>query len=159
MLEALFGLIGVLVGSGLVVGYNYLRDRTERQERYRLMLYDKCLEVHQEAFYHVQQLLDQIGLFRVVLKVPTPEEVKQSLREAWRFYDSNCLYLQQAPRNEMALGLIRVGIYLQEPLAGYKKEVLDQLRKAREATVTGIGMKHLEEALEERREGNNLKEG
>jgi len=50
---ARIGLVGVVLGSGLTFGYNFWRDRRESKEKYRAMLYAKCLEAHQKAFYLV----------------------------------------------------------------------------------------------------------
>ena len=132
MWEAIFGLIGVVVGSGLLLLYNYYRDHREREEKYRVMLYDKRLEAHQGAYYHVEQLLFSFG-YRLY-GPPLTKDMRTLCREAEEFYDSNCLYLDEQSRGEivMALLLIKEICYSQTD-EKQKQEAFNQLVKAQKA--------------------------
>ena len=95
MVEAIFGLVGVVVGSGLVLLYNLYRDRREREEKYRVMLYEKRLEAHQKAFCYIQKLNVALNTAQ------NDEDLWEVTREAREWWDSNCLYLDEYSRKDL----------------------------------------------------------
>jgi hypothetical protein len=150
MWEAIFGLIGVVVGSGLTAGFNYYRDRREREEKYRVMLYEKRLEAHQRAFYYIQKLNE------VLNTAQNDEDIWKVTREAREWWDSNCLYLDEESRKEMIPAINYAAIYRQwMPEWETPLRVWQQLEKTKKAVVSGIGMKHIEEPKEELPEGES----
>ena len=153
MWEAIFGLIGVVVGSGLVLGYNYYRDRREREEKYRVILYPKRLEVHQKALMWNYKLYS-------VLNVSIPTQDYEAVREvtvkAREWWESECLYLDEVSRQEMMVAINYVSVYIRwDREHGKPPPVWEQLDKAKKAIVSGIGMKHVEEPKKERPEGES----
>lgn len=153
MWEAIFGLVGVVVGSGLVLLYNYYRDRREREEKYRVMLYEKRLEVHQKAFYYVQKLLDPLNDYLNGYGYPNDEKLAAIYREAKEFHHLNSLYLDEGSRTDMMRAIYSIEFYFEgdEEI----KDAFDQLRKAREAIMSGIGMKHIEKLKKPQPEGKS----
>jgi len=95
------GLIGIIIGVILSELIRWLRERGEGEEKYRVMLYEKRLEVHQKAFYYVEQLMDQLRGYFERYEYPNRDELAAIYREARGFYYSNSLYLDELSRAEM----------------------------------------------------------
>jgi hypothetical protein len=145
--------IAVVAGVIFSEAIRWFRDWRQGKEKYRVMLYEKRLEAHQGAFYHVEQLLNPLRDYFTGFGLSTlSTEMQQVYREAKKFYDSNCLYLDEQSRNEMELAIYRIRLFLEEPDNGLMENAFDQLRKAKKAIVSGIGMKHIEEPKKEKPE-------
>ena len=160
--------IGVLIGSGITLGYSVWRDRWERQERqkdrdehYKQTLYPRRLEAHQQAFYLVRKIAaampDSLKLMKRSRTV-TADEASRQLEEWWA---SNCFYLDEESRRR----IIEAIVYAEDLVIDYTIQDdstyrLDddkrtswhndhrEFRKCIQDTLIslekGIGMKHVE---------------
>lgn len=100
------GLIGVGVGSSITLGYNFWRDWSEGREKYRVMLYEKRLEIHQKGFYLVHKLSETMpdsieGMKRV--KAATINELSHQLEEWWTL---NFFYLDEESRRRIIEAIV-----------------------------------------------------
>lgn len=80
MAEGIFGLAGVLLGFTVTL---YLKSR-EQKERYKIMTFEKRLEVYQKLYYFNQTLWGNMGV------VGGPDDVLNQLKEYWK---NNSLYV------------------------------------------------------------------
>lgn len=145
-MDAWVGLVGIVIGIILSEGIHWLRDRRESKEKYRAMLYGKCLEAHQKAFYYIQKLNEVLNVAQ------SDEDIWKVTREAREWWDSNCLYLDEQSRREMIPAINYAAVYTQSRRNrnGYTlPPVWEQLEKTKKAIVSGIGMKHIEEPKKE----------
>jgi len=154
-MDAWIGLVGIVIGIILSEGMRWFRDWRAGKEKYRVMTYEKRLEVYQKAFYHVEQLLDEFVPCVSGGGYPNEEALVFIYREAKSFYDSNCLYLDERSRSEMLEGLQETRICLDELDTDLMESTCDQLCKAQEAIEAGIGMKHIEKPKKEQTEGKS----
>jgi len=165
MFEAIFGLVGVIVGSGLVLLYNYYRDRRERKEKYKLMLYDKRLEVHSKAFYLIRELNKSLpGSIEDMDKdrIAAIEKARAEVDEWWAL---RCFYLDPKSRDKILEVMVRseelVGDYGLPKDSSYdwdedkrkswqkeRNEFTRCISDTMKVLEEGIGMKHIEEATE-----------
>ena len=145
LIAALSALGGVLITQ---IG-NVVIEKRRELASYRVNLYAKRLEVHQEAY---RWLLTLIEWLRSTMEQP-PDEIPRLFhqrldyesKEARKWWDANCLYLDDSSR-ALVVRFIEIAraIADQEDLP----EGTDPIRVYRDvlgAIQTGIGMKHIEE--------------
>lgn len=172
MVEAIFGLVGVVVGSGLVLLYNYYRDRREREEKYRVTLYEKRLEAHQKAFYLIRELNKSFNLPPEDMdkdKISTIEKKRAEVDEWWA---SHCFYVDPKSLDkisdiiERSEQLVRdYGLPKDSPdkwdederkrWVKQRWELTRCIDYTKRALQEGIGMKHIEEPKKEQPEGKS----
>ena len=140
---AVAGIVGVAVGSGITIGYAWFRDWREGKEKYRVMLYGKRLEVHQQAYYYSVQLLQSFDDYLSDLGLT--KEFLPLYQEARDFYYSNSLYLDENSRKLFREALNAIIPCFEGLDDETVEDVSSRLIKAMRAVETGIGMKHLEE--------------
>ena len=145
-------LAGALIGAGaLLCGLvasqlaNFLVEQRRELASYRVNLYAKRLEVHQEAYKWLMDIIEPAmkanlspggdpGILGLV------DSLYVGARKWW---DGNCLYLDDVSR-------IKVVDFLEAVRDISEGVVQDQpplhvmFRSALDAVVTGIGMKHLD---------------
>lgn len=86
--DAVFGLIGVIIGAIIAAVVQILTVWTEREDRYRLAAIDKRLQAHQEAF----------ALWRKLLSHVYNDNIGSTALECQNWWDNNCLYLDEKAR-------------------------------------------------------------
>ena len=99
-LEALFGLIGVLIGSIITI-YIFRKERKdrlelssqERKDKFKLVAIEKRLEAHQQALYH----WDRLRLIIHEKDIVKRNEVTDNASEFWF---KNYLYLEKKTRDK-----------------------------------------------------------
>lgn len=158
--EMVVALVGI-VTSGVVgvagIGFNFWNSSKEKQlrldtlkleqeERYRIGSFEKRLQVHQEAYNWLMQLME---LLRNILKEDFGENslfhttLQQRSHEVRRWWDANCLYLDEASRAAVVnfIEMNREVAYGEWEPSGLdpRRSYRDALRLVQE----GIGMKHL----------------
>lgn len=146
--QQIIGLVGVIIGAGITLAYNFYRDRREREEKYKFALYAKRLEVYQKAYYHVESLSDKLIYELSGLGDPGTKNVVELCREAKDFYNSNCLYLDEQSRNKTIRAIFKIEGFIEHSEA--LEVVIERLSEARDAIVKGMGAKHLEQAPEKK---------
>jgi hypothetical protein len=131
-------LIAVGIGAILTEGLRWLWDWRQGKERYKLMLYEKRLEVHQKAYSCIRKL-------RLAMDQHDKEKIEVT-DQADEWYFSNCFYLDEESRAKMyqATGKVRELIDLRGPQAQDRELARIALQEAFKAVEKGIGMKHLE---------------
>ncbi len=144
MNEGWFGLVGVVVGAAITIGYNLYRDWRKGKDKYRVMLYEKRLEAHQKAYSYSAHLLRAFS--DRLSDLGLTKELRPLFREAEDFYFSNNLYLDENSRKLFRDALSSVITCFEEADSETIKDTRDELIKAINAITTGIGMKHLEES-------------
>ena len=172
MVEAIFSLVGVVVGSGLVLLYNYYRDRREREDKYRVMTYQKRLEVHQKAFYLIRELNESFpGSIEYMDEdtITAIEKVRAEVEEWWALH---CFYLDPKSSDKIMDIVVRSEELVRDyGLPNDSPDTLDKdigkswLRERAEFTrcivdtkralEKGIRMKHIEEPEKEQSEGKS----
>ncbi len=152
--------LAALVVSGIVglatLGFNFWNASSERKQRLRLLrleqeekyradLYEKRLEVHQQAF---KWLMDLPYPLRDALKPEVGAEETEVLsglyRDARSWWDGNCLYLDEQSRNKTIACIEKAGMVAED---GVKLNWFDEAKEfmeARRVVQEGISMKHLD---------------
>ncbi len=139
LIGAGFGFLGVVANQV----YNYLSRRQEQQESYRLKLYDKRLEVHQQAYKWVMTLHEQLASER-----DPREELFRSHDGAREWYEGNCLYLDETSRVSVVNFIDIAKAYAKDTPTDDSKQQLELLYiQALRDVQHGIGMKHLERGI------------
>ena len=142
----LVGLFGVLVG----VGITEFRLWAERKDRYRIMTFEKRLQVHQEAY---RLCMEQAMLMNDLHK-KEPEVVKKfnkSHDEAKDWLNHNCLYLDTRSWRGIMNAFFAASIYGRD-LAEQRQTVdkayeyaHSEFTKCLSSIAKGIGAKYLPE--------------
>jgi len=161
---AIAAIISGTVGAGIVAAATIIAtrlqsrgDREERQkdrdEFYKQILYQERIKAHQEALYHIQEIIVVLGEFRTGIRdlILLEEDIKSSVRRACDFHDSRCLFLAQYSADKMRLVLAHTLVYLENPDKEYKQRILDELFETREAIIKGIELKHVPLGEDERK--------
>lgn len=172
MWEAIFGLIGVVVGSGLVIVYSYYRDRREREEKYKVMTFEKRLEAHQEAFNLIRELNKSFpASIEAIDEVKTKiiAEARDKLDKWWALH---CFYLDPKSQDRILEVIVRsdelVFDYGLPKDSSHKwdedkrnswlkerSEFTSFIDATKTALVEGIRMKHIEEPMKEQPKGKS----
>jgi len=88
VVAGLFGLLGVWLGTLLAEK----RYKTDRKDKFALVALDKKLAAHQRAFSLSRKMF---------FAIHNPEDEKYKVgREAFEFWEENCLYMSNEVRNE-----------------------------------------------------------
>jgi len=141
-LDAALALAGVIVGTGGTLFIQWL----DRRERYHVLIFQKRLEVHQVAYAWRTPLFDAI-------ESKDADRILKITGKALKWWDENCLYLDDKSQRYFWLLLIRTKRYansLKEKSSKAKRKVLirevwDMYNKAFEAIHKGVGAKYLPE--------------
>lgn len=110
-MEALFGLIGVIIGSIITV-YIFRKERQdkfnlsaqERKDKYRLIAIEKRLEAHQKA-------LKQWEILQSVIHSPDNKNKSDIISNVREFWLNNCLYLEKITREKFKEAIWIVSSY------------------------------------------------
>ena len=165
MAEAVFGLVGVLVGSGLMVGYSYYRDRREREEQYKQMLYPKLVEVHQEGSLLLSGLANALPNSMEDMEVAKIDAAKEAIDTINKWWDTNDFYITDQSSTKVLLAISSAEMLIKdlavtEHVRGWDehqrskwRNEYDECRRAISHAVRalkeGIGMKHIEKPQKE----------
>lgn len=114
--ESIIALVAVVV-SGVVgvasLAFNLWNSSQERQnridvmkweqeERYRVRLYGKRLDVHQQAFEWLCKAVEPLKRARSSdARQEDRDELAAICKDAQRWWDANCLYLDPSSRDKM----------------------------------------------------------
>jgi hypothetical protein len=137
---------GAALGGVLVTQmFNLFLEQRRENAAYRVGLYAKRLEIHQEAF---RWLMDLIEPAAIAQKSPGGSSdhlagVAKMYVEARKWWDSNCLYLDENSR-ESVIDFIELVHDLAEGSVPPLRELTGKYRSALRAVQEGIGMKHLD---------------
>jgi hypothetical protein len=156
--------LAAVVSSGLIgvasLGFSFWnssreRDhrlralRLEQEERYRVGLYEKRLQVHQQAYKWLMDLIEPLR--EAMADHPhkdegtyTHSDLASKSFKAREWWDGNCLYLDDGSR-------LRVVDFIEEARSAAEceslrneAETMKLYRDALRAVEVGIGMKHLD---------------
>jgi len=148
-ITAIIGLAGVVIG----VGITEFRRWMERKERYKEMVFEKRLNVHQEAYYLCCKLMIALHLLKVVEKKNNTDCVKAVARiHDW--WPHKCLYLDNHSQG-LILEVLRLSTHqVDNIMEGKIDEVLDvhidrMFNKTLECIARGIGVKYLPDIREQ----------
>jgi hypothetical protein len=135
------GVVGIVIGIILTEGLQWLRDWREGKEKYRVMLYEKRLDIHQQAFTLLRKLMAATNA--------SDEGRREIIEKADEWWNSHCLYLDEESRKKLLEAIISVEnlVDLPPPRAGFRKSARLALEEASAAVMNGIGMKHLEKPV------------
>ncbi|MFC1954824.1 hypothetical protein ACFLVZ_03275 [Chloroflexota bacterium] len=133
---ALFGLIGVLMGIAATSFYKWI----DRKERFRVMTFEKRLEIHQRAYYWNQKIYSELSS----KNANTLRNIAQEIQEWW---NNNSLLLDEKSRTSMISVINSTNRYargLDQPeFATGIEQIWDVLNTNLEDIETGIGAEHL----------------
>lgn len=146
MIEAVFGLIGVILGAlatGIVswkIHTSNLQSRNseieiERKERFRVMTFEKRLDAYQRAYYCYQCLNE-------VLNGGDTEKIHEVANEARDWWNKHCLLLDTDSRDNL-MGFIQYSHMYANGNQTAQQVVWDWMMKTRKSIVKGVGTEHL----------------
>lgn len=143
---ALISLFSVIVGA-LITGIFAWRihesdkklHESDREHNFRVMMFEKRLPIHQQAYYWWQRLNE-------ALNIGEPPKIHETAKEAREWWNSNCLLLDVASRDEMVKLFNLAHLYARELKSG--EYVWDALMTAKKAIVAGIGVEYLPKTSE-----------
>ena len=147
LISAGSALTGILVTQS----FHWLRRKQEQEESYKLKLYEKRLEVHQKGY---KWLVDLIGPLREAIgsrktNSAVESEAEKTLRglhqEAARWWNDNCLYLDEESRTNLDDFMKIAGEFLHTSNPPDLSGVDQKYDTALQTVIEGIGMKHIEE--------------
>lgn len=143
---ALISLSSVIVGAlitGIFAWRIHESDRklhiSDRQNNFRVMMFEKRLPIHQQAYYWWQKLNE-------ALNIGESPKIHETAREAREWWNSNCLLLDVTSRDEM-VKLINLSHFYANGLKS-GEYVWDALMTTKKAIVAGIGVEYLPETSE-----------
>jgi hypothetical protein len=136
MIIAIFGLIGVLLGSIIAASIQLLISAQQRKTAFRLAALAKRLEAHQEAFHLWRRLLFSLN---------NPEELSKIIQKAEPWWETHCLYLDEKYSNSFHASLIGAGM-LQSVTKDVetRKDIFNKIYETGKNLTKGIGLPHLE---------------
>ncbi len=147
---------GALIGGGFVFAvsvanlvYNHLARGRERDEGYRLALYDKRLAVHQQAFEWLMKAGERLKRAqRQDAKQEDRDELADVCERADQWWNANCLYLDPISWGRMLTFIFETRLWAKdpthEPPEGHPRKLH---REAVSAVKEGIGLKHIDPKL------------
>jgi hypothetical protein len=146
----LVGFLGVVIG----LGFQELRIRRERKDKYKDMVFEKRLDAHQGAYYWCMRLLNLMWAHKLM----RDGGVKVAVGEAWEateWLNKNALYLDEGSRARMNVFFEYVAKtgrkYLDEKRRGNidieeeTRNLLENLREVVSSIKRGIGVRYLPE--------------
>ena len=140
---ALIGLIGILLGIAATSFFKWI----DRKERFKVMTFEKRLDVHQCAFYW-NQIIYQVLISK------DADILKEIVSEAQEWWNTNCLLLDENSRNSMISVFNSTNRYargIEHPdLATGSERVWDDLDKNYKDIIEGIGVEHLNRIEDDR---------
>jgi len=146
---ALIGVLAALGGAVISQLGALILEKRRELATYRVNLYAKRLEVHQEAYRRLFVLIEWL---RATMKEPPDggrtfihQRLAFESGEARRWWDGNCLYLDDSSR-ALVVWFIEIALAVanQEELPE-GTDPMKVYRDALGAIQEGIGMKHIEE--------------
>ena len=141
LVPAILGLLGVILG----ITASALWQWTEHEERYREMMFEKRLSVHQEAFVLTSEIAEKCNLVVIGKRMPSQDELNSDLREMSTWWRANCLYLDRASRKSFINLISGVRIYAQSYDHKEAEKCLDLAQITGRKIVEGIGEEYLPE--------------
>ena len=141
--KAGIGFLGVIIGSGISAIASCLVASENRKQQWELAALDKRLEVHQEAYREWQKIMGAVcggeGIFNTVL-------------EAEKWWNNNCIYLDPASRQAFRDCIFRVNENKESlKKTNYKDfickspEIWKQIMKPGQTIPEGVALSHLKE--------------
>ena len=157
--------IAVVLGVAISELIRLFHDWQERHEKYRLMIYEKRLEAHQEAFYWVRELNRLFTGSMADMDQDRVDKIKEIINKVDTWWGSHCFYLDDKSsdsvlevmtRSEELIGAYGDFVLPYRSNAEPDREQYEKWKKERwQLTVfidrtwrtleKGIGMKHIEE--------------
>ena len=138
---AILGLLGVILGITASAFWQW----SEHEERYREMMFEKRLAIHQEAFTLTTQIRTKLLLAVSGKSIPSQSELESDFIEMREWWKANCLYLD--PRSRKAF--LDLFTNLHEYAASYThedaKECLELTAITAKKIVQGIGEEYIPE--------------
>ena len=151
VLSALIGLGGALMGA--YAGFRGSKSATEmsikiwqreRDEKYRDLTFETRLQKHQEAFRTVHQLQSALSSINFLKDENCAREcVFAEAKAARKWWDKNCLYLDEQSRSDLLTAINMAGNYLIRKEEKMTQPVWNQFDKTVDSILSGIGKKHL----------------
>ena len=138
---ALIGLLGVILGVATSAFWQW----TEREERYRVMMFEKRLAVHQEAFTLTSQIRTKLLLAVSEKNMPSQDEVYSDFEEMREWWKANCLYLDSTSRKAFLDLFVSVRIYAVSYNPEDAKKCLELTKTTVQKIIQGIGEQYLPE--------------
>lgn len=141
-----------LVGAGAALGgvivsqvVNLIVEQRREIANYRVNLYAKRLEAHQQAFEWMHRLNFELNRAQM-------EDLAAATSNARDWWNANALYLDPQSKSELVYFLNLCFGYAQGNL-GPEENIWRQMNQTEKAIVRGIGMKHLEKGANETHDG------
>ena len=140
---ALIGLIGILLGIAATSFFKWI----DRKERFKVMTFEKRLDVHQSAYYWNQRIYQELSSKDASI-------LKKIISDAQQWWNTNCLLLDENSRISMISVFNSTNRYargIEHPdLATGSERVWDDLDKNHKDIIKGIGVEHLNRIEDER---------
>lgn len=154
MSESSIVAIVAIGASGVVslatVGLHLWNANLERTDKYRLVLYEKRLDVHQQAYRWLMALIQPLqraaDLTTGDRALPDNFVLFKLYQDAREWWDGNCLYLDEVSRVRVIDFIELASEYLEAPPPPERERLFPTYRIAITAVQEGLGMKHLEQA-------------
>jgi len=130
---SLIGLFGVLLGAGIAE----FRHWMERKDRYKVMTFEKRLQVHQEAY--------RLCMEMAMLLVDGLEAGKRSLElgdEAKEWLNRNCLYLDKRSHRAIISAFFAASNYFSD--IAKQRQKVNQALEAKQRQVVYVNLAHNE---------------
>jgi hypothetical protein len=146
----LVGFLGVAIG----LGFQELKIRRERKDKYKDMVFERRLDAHQGAFYECMRLLKFVMPDKLVVEGGVAVAIEETM-EAHEWLNKNALYLDGDSRTKVSA----LFNYICETAIKYKDEkwrkninigeetrkLIDNLSEALGCIERGIGVEYLPE--------------
>ena len=127
-------LISVVVG-GLIAGVsNWLLTRTNLKARYKLVIYDKRIEVHQKAYSLMWELARSLH---------DEQEKTTATKKCHNWWIENRLYLTREADKDFKEAYRIANSFHKDGSREQNQKVHDQIDKAAKEIVMGVGLEYL----------------
>jgi glycine/D-amino acid oxidase-like deaminating enzyme len=137
-------LLAVVVGALITGAIAEYRARKDKQERYKVAVFEKRLQAHQQAYSWCQHLTEVLNVGNVTgTSSNTILTIAVLMREWW---NDNCLLLDADSRNKMLELLNQAQDYADGKESG--QGVWSTLHQCKKALVAGIGEEYLPKTVE-----------
>jgi len=145
VLGALIGASSATGGAVIAQVGGFVLEKRRELASYRVNLYAKRLEVHQQAFEWTHRLNVDLNESKPgVLDAPETQRLNDTARSARAWWNGNALYLDPVSQSEFVYFLNLCFAYARDQL-GPQEHIWKQMRVTQNVIVAGIGMKHIEE--------------
>lgn len=121
-MEALLTLLGIFVGAFITL----LIQKYDRIDKFRLVVIEKRMQAHQEAFVKWFELLE------VIHKNDEDEDKINTIQSANNFWKNNALYLEKNTREGFRQGINIVSFYKKDLFYAREEKDPDEKRLAKE---------------------------